>query len=110
MVVDDQISTTGTAMTKVTENPVEIGQFEIEDGKLLTVARKVKNERNCINERQPCGILDPCCDGLFCTDPFQGECRPPKCVSEHQPCGLVDPCCAGLRCTGIIQGECVSNP
>ncbi|KAK1426114.1 hypothetical protein QVD17_14782 [Tagetes erecta] len=109
MVMDDQISTTGTGITKVGVNPIQIGQFEIGDEKLLTFARFMKNERNCITEHQPCGLLDGCCAGLGCTGFIQGECVKvdPYCVNEHQPCGALDPCCAGLGCTGIIQGECV---
>ncbi|KAK1426107.1 hypothetical protein QVD17_14775 [Tagetes erecta] len=97
-------------MTKVADNPVQIGQFDIGDGKLLTLARFVKNERNCIYENQPCGILDPCCSGLTCDGLIEGRCVKSKpCITEHQPCGALDPCCAGLICTDPFQGECVQR-
>ncbi|KAK1426103.1 hypothetical protein QVD17_14771 [Tagetes erecta] len=115
MVVDDQISTTRAGMTKVVDSPVQIGQVKIRDGKLLTLARFMKNIQQesvinnpCVYEGQPCGYFDPCCGNLICTDIIQGKCVPPKpCITEHQPCGVLDPCCAGLKCDGFFQGECL---
>ncbi|KAK1426105.1 hypothetical protein QVD17_14773 [Tagetes erecta] len=116
MVREDQISTTQTRMTKVVENPVQIGQFKILDGKLLTFARFMKNiqlesviPNQCAREGETCiSRRINCCDGLYCSGLVYGSCVAPKpCITEHQPCGILDPCCDGLSCTGYIQGECV---
>nr|GEZ04615.1 tetratricopeptide-like helical domain-containing protein [Tanacetum cinerariifolium] len=49
MVVDDQLTTvhdSGRAMSKA--NPIQIGKFHLEDGKVLTLSRKSSPSRNCV--------------------------------------------------------------
>ncbi|KAK1426111.1 hypothetical protein QVD17_14779 [Tagetes erecta] len=112
MVVDDQMSTMhpdGTWITKITDNPVHIGRFEIGDGKLLTLARLVKKDRNCINIDQPCGALDWCCEGLTCTGIIEGECRNDSlCHTLGQSCDFIHPCCQPNTCSGgFFSSVCV---
>ena len=59
---------------------------------------------NCISKGQPCGLFDPCCDHLYCTDQIQGTCI---CVPQGQACGLYHKCCEGLSCTGPFSGTCI---
>ncbi|KAK1426115.1 hypothetical protein QVD17_14784 [Tagetes erecta] len=107
MVVDDQTSTS-TGRTKVGVNPVQIGRFEIGDGKLLTLSRLVKHERNCIDIYQPCGALDWCCEGLRCTGIIEGECRNDAfCHGKGDSCDPIHPCCQPNTCDGFISGTCV---
>ncbi|GJS07558.1 retrotransposon protein, putative, ty1-copia subclass [Tanacetum coccineum] len=56
-------------------NPVETGNFILEDGKVLTLSRKSSPSRNCIYQGQPCGALDWCCEGLVCDGFFKGTCK-----------------------------------
>ncbi|GJX16839.1 hypothetical protein Tco_0217671, partial [Tanacetum coccineum] len=56
-------------------NPVQIGTFLLEDGKELKLSRKSSPGKNCINQGQPCGALDHCCDPYYCTGYFAGTCE-----------------------------------
>ncbi|GJU86138.1 hypothetical protein Tco_1293684 [Tanacetum coccineum] len=70
-------------------NPVETGNFILEDGKVLTLSRKSSPSRNCIYQGQPCGALDWCCEGLVCDGFFKGTCN--SCVAKNQACSTSVP-------------------
>ncbi|GKF95179.1 hypothetical protein Tco_0287914, partial [Tanacetum coccineum] len=74
---------------------VEIGKFLLEDGKVLTLARKLSPSRNCVgNFEDPCGWLDHCCGDLQCDGRFNGRCHdPPNCVPKGERCGKLNYCC-----------------
>nr|GEU64824.1 hypothetical protein [Tanacetum cinerariifolium] len=55
-------------------NPIQIGKFLLEDGKVLTLSRKSSLSASCITPDQPCGALDWCCEGLYCDGFFDGRC------------------------------------
>ncbi|KAK1406507.1 hypothetical protein QVD17_41887 [Tagetes erecta] len=97
----------GSGMTKITENPVQIGRFDIGDGKFLTLSRPTKIGINCIYLDQPCGALDWCCEGLRCTGFFNGECRNDAfCKLQGQSCDITRPCCQPRKCDGTFSGTC----
>nr|GFC28660.1 hypothetical protein [Tanacetum cinerariifolium] len=102
MVVNDQTTMhDARGMSKV--NPVQIGKFLLEDGKVLTLSRKSSPSKNCIYPDQPCGLLDWCCEGLWCDGPFDGRCRRESSCIENG--GLCAPawytvCCFPYTCKG----------
>nr|GEV14203.1 RNA-directed DNA polymerase, eukaryota, reverse transcriptase zinc-binding domain protein [Tanacetum cinerariifolium] len=86
MIVDDQTTMHDAGMRMSKANPVQIGKLLLEDGKVLTLSRKLSRSRNCIYQDQPCGWFDRCCDGLSCDGVFDGRCHPTGCIDRNQPC------------------------
>nr|GEU37866.1 acyl transferase/acyl hydrolase/lysophospholipase [Tanacetum cinerariifolium] len=74
--VDDQTTMHAAGLGMSTANPVQIGKFVLEDGKVLTLSRKSSPSRNCIDPYPPCGALDWCCEGLKCDGIISGKCYP----------------------------------
>ncbi|PWA78189.1 hypothetical protein CTI12_AA214610 [Artemisia annua] len=106
MVVDDQTTMhdAGIGMSKA--NPVQIGKFFLEDGKVLTLSQKSSPSRNCVGADQPCGALDWCCEGLSCDGFFDGRCHPtPGCRNLGQTCTIIYECCQPYRCDGTTMGS-----
>nr|GEW89903.1 MLO protein homolog 1-like [Tanacetum cinerariifolium] len=106
MVVNDQSTTMhDSRISKV--NPIQIGKFLLENGKVLTLSRKSYPSRNCITPGQPCGALDWCCEGLLCDGFFEGKCNPDsRCVPQGSACALIaDPCCYPSVCSGPTRGS-----
>nr|GEZ54107.1 hypothetical protein [Tanacetum cinerariifolium] len=107
MVIDDQTTMhdSGIAMSKA--NPIQIGKFLLEDGKVLRLSRKSSPSRNCITPDQPCGAIDWCCEGLTCDGFFDGRCHPdPYCLPQGSGCALLsNPCCYPSVCSGLTTGS-----
>ncbi|PWA73573.1 hypothetical protein CTI12_AA252410 [Artemisia annua] len=78
-VVEDPTSMHHEGMGMSKAKPIEIGKFLLEDGKVLTLARKSSPSRNCVDVYQPCGMFHWCCDPYYCCDgaPIYGTCVPP---------------------------------
>ena len=59
---------------------------------------------NCVPKGQHCGILDPCCAHLECTNAYYGTC---VCLTEGAYCALQGVCCEGLYCPyDGLRGNC----
>ncbi|GKA68101.1 hypothetical protein Tco_0768018 [Tanacetum coccineum] len=99
-------------MIRGVANPVQIGKFILEYGKVLTLSRKSSPSRNCIDPYQPCGALDWCCEGLKCDGIISGKCYPmPFCSAKGAACNLIVQCCfpyacSDLACKKMMQLEC----
>ncbi|PWA75699.1 hypothetical protein CTI12_AA217680 [Artemisia annua] len=106
MVVDDQTTMHDAGIQISKANPVQIGKFLLEDGKILTLSRQSSPSRNCIYPDQPCGLLDWCCEGLRCDGAFDGRCHPdPFCSPQGGACALLTPCCFPYACDGNSHGS-----
>ncbi|PWA40100.1 hypothetical protein CTI12_AA566010 [Artemisia annua] len=111
MVVDDETTVHDAGMGTSKANPVQIGQFLLEDGNVLTLSRKSSPSPNCIGLNQPCGALHWCCAGLVCDGVFSGRCQPSEgCRYPGTFCGVGFPCCPPYQCdggpAGALAGVC----
>nr|GEY60522.1 hypothetical protein [Tanacetum cinerariifolium] len=105
-VVDNPTSIHHAGMGITKANPVQIGKFLLEDGKVLTLSRKSSPSRNCISGDQPCGAFDWCCEGLSCDGTFDGRCHPQSdCRAQGHPCALFNQCCFPYQCSGLTTGS-----
>ena len=60
-------------------------------------------------ETQPCGLLDHCCEGLYCDGPFDGRChRKTVCHPQGDSCNIMGyECCYPYSC---YLGVCRTPP
>nr|GFA78827.1 hypothetical protein [Tanacetum cinerariifolium] len=106
MVVDD-----ATSMRDA--GKAQNGKFFLEDGKVLTLARKLSpfGFTCVVNYVDECGGLYRCCGDLICTNPFfGGTCRDdPKCLPLGSSCGGANFCCRPHTCSDMRPafGVCV---
>nr|GEY76801.1 hypothetical protein [Tanacetum cinerariifolium] len=93
-------------MSKV--NPIQIGKFLLEDGKVLRLSWKSTLSASCNTPDQPCGALDWCCEGLYCDGFFDGRCHPVgTCDPQGSACNIFGyDCCYPYVCSG---GTCIAS-
>nr|XP_043624257.1 uncharacterized protein LOC122595859 [Erigeron canadensis] len=104
MVVEEQKSYLQPGM--MVEKPVQLGRFDLKDGRSVTLLRHVNGKQNCVGlNGDPCGLFDPCCEGLSCDGIFSGTCSR---ISSCAPVGSTQcsvifsgapECCYPYKCT-----------
>nr|XP_043626901.1 uncharacterized protein LOC122598374 [Erigeron canadensis] len=113
MVVEEQTSSMEQPITGMDQkHPVELGRIGLKGGRSVTLSSLVNGRENsCVPPGDPCGALDWCCEGLYCTNPVYGSCKPiENCRKKGDTCLTVVrfECCYPLKCSdSVYGGKCV---